>query len=159
MLIEIPMIFLRSLHSLEVIMCHKFGGFIIWANSMNLVLFHGLRGAHLLNKGLWTFFFNMGLVKVIKVQNATLSRIFVNVVVSKIREHMRNCLSWKIICIKIILEFEPNDILVSLFGLDGRLVGFLWIEAKTAAVVELVHHHFVDAWFWEIVWQVKLGVF
>ena len=125
---------------------------------MNLVLFHGLRGAHLLNKGLWTFLFNECLVKVVKVQNATLSRVFVNVVVSKIRKHVRNCLSGKIICVKIIPEFEPNNILVSLLRLKGRFVGFLRIEAETAAVVELVHHNLVDACFWEIVRKVKLAV-
>ena len=118
---------------------------------MNLILFLVLRGAHQLDKGRWTFLHNVGLVEVVKVQNYTFSGIFVNMEISKLGENVRNCFSGEIVYLVVIPKENPNNILMSLLCLDRGLIGLGWVEAKAAAVVELVHHHFVHVRLWKVV--------
>ena len=87
----------------------------------------------------------MGFVKVVKVQNHTFSGVFVNMKITEFGKNVRNRLGREVVYVKIIPKEEPDDVLVPFFRLDGRLVGLLGIKAEAGAVVELVHHHLVNA--------------
>lgn len=138
-------------------MCHKLGCLGVSANSRHFVLV--LVCFNLGNETCKVSRFNVCRIDVVELHDYTLSGVFEDVEVTKLREHRSDGFGGYFSDFEVFFEQQPDDLFLLQADQGGRMVSFVRIHVEASAVVELVQHHLVQGCLSELIvhvdWRVR----
>ena len=148
-----------ALHSLKVILCNEFRCLVVGAYFLDHELRLDLVIVQVIEHTFGCIFLKNVVIDRVEVQNAALSSVLHDLEVPKLRKHLRDSSGRQFIHLHLILELDPNIVLMSRFALHLALVPLAWVQVETSTSVKLVEHNQIQVLLGKRVIQIDLVVF
>ena len=136
-------------------MCFESGSFTVWADALDVVLFHIWRLTDEGNEALSGLAADDLLVHValLEVQDGAIFGILEDVEVTEVAEYVGEVLGCEVGALPFF-ELEMNDVLVPFLEVKSCPVWLLRIQGIAGTPAVLVHHHFVPIRSEELMLQI-----